>query len=703
MSSKIKKRPSALSKRLGIAPQQSLQEALSLHQAGQWTEAEDRYRKLLAAYPRQVEAMNLLATLLQQRGEFQAAIPLLEQAHRLSPERADILSNLGSAWRSAGDRPQAILTLQKALALQANHLESQFNLGMTLFEQGDFVAASHRFAALLHRRPDFIPALEMLGHSLLAQDLLPEALTQFQAITRLHPGHDGAFCQIGDILQGQGQLAEAAAAYQRAIALAPNNAAAHNNLGNTLVKQGQLHAAMGAYQEARRCDPDLAEAAINLGWTYMEHGMIDQDIACLADYLKRHPEDYQAASGMLFSMNYDPSRSPAQLLSAAKAWGQRIPPPPCHPPSEHHQPLRIGFLSPDFREHPVGTFLLPLFEAIGHDRVSLRCYAEMAEPQRDAISDRLQGLADSWFSTMGLSASEAARVIRHDQLDILIDLAGHSAHNRLDIMAQQAAPKQASWLGYVGTTGLPVIDYRLTDSIADPPGAEANYSEALLRLPDAFFCYAPPAEAPEIGPLPALSQGHITFGSLNTPAKLSAEVIALWASILLAVPDSQLILVGKPFADTFIRERYLNLFAQHGVEAQRLMPITTLPLPDYLALYNRLDLALDPFPHNGHTISCHTLWMGVPLITLAGDRYASRMGASILSHLDLPELIAPSQEAYRTIAIQLASDLDHLAALRQGLRSRLRNSVLCDSHRFAKNFVAAMQTIQNAPARQNGE
>jgi len=706
MSSKIKKRPSSLSKRLGSGPQQSLQEALALHQAGQWQEAEVRYRKLLAAYPRHADAMNLLATLLQQQGEFQAAIPLLEQAHRLSPERADILSNLGSAWRSAGDRPQAILALQKALALQANHLEALFNLGMTLLEQGNFVAASHRFSALLHTRPDFIPALEMLGHSLLAQGLLPEALSQFQAITRLHPGHDEAFCQIGNILQGQGKLAEAKAAYQQALALAPDNAVAHNNLGNTLVKEGQLHAAMGAYLEARRCDPDLAEASINLGWIYMEHGMIDQDIACLAAYLRHHPEDYQAASGMLFSMNYAPSPSPAQLLSAAKAWWQRLPPPPappCHPPRQQHQPLRIGFLSPDFREHPVGTFLLPLFEAIDHDMLSLHCYAEMAEPQRDAISDRLQGLADSWFSTMGLSASEAAMVIRHDQLDILIDLAGHSAHNRLDIMAQQAAPKQASWLGYVGTTGLPVIDYRLTDRIADPPGAEANYSEVLLRLPDAFFCYAPPAEAPEVGPLPALSQGHITFGSLNNPAKLSAEVIALWASILLAVPDSQLILVGKAFADSFIRERYLNLFAQHGVEAQRLMPIATLPMAEYLALYNRLDLALDPFPHNGHTITCHTLWMGVPLITLAGDRYASRMGASILTHLDLPELIASSQEAYRAIAIRLASDLAHLAALRQGLRSRLRHSVLCDSHRFAKNFVAAMQTIQKAPTRQNGE
>jgi len=364
--------------------------------------------------------------------------------------------------------------------------------------------------------------------------------------------------------------------------------------------------------------------------------------------------------------------------------------------------LRIGFLSPDFREHPVGTFLLPLFEALDREAVSLHCYAEMTDRQRDGLSDRLQGLADSWLSTAGLTAPEAAERIRRDHLDILIDLAGHSANNRLDIMAQQAAPKQASWLGYVGTTGLPVIDYRITDSLADPPGAEAHYSEALLRLPDAFFCYAPPAKAPEIGPLPALSQGHITFGSLNNPAKLCPEVIALWASILVQVPNSQLILVGKPFADPFIRERYLDLFAEHGVAADRLLPIATLPMQDYLALYNRLDLALDPFPHNGHTISCHTLWMGVPLITLAGDRYASRMGVSILSHLGLTELIADTPAAYRAIATGLAGDLHQLDSLRQTLRSRLQNSVLCDRPRFAQNFVAAMQTIHTAP-RRNGE
>jgi predicted O-linked N-acetylglucosamine transferase (SPINDLY family) len=408
---------------------------------------------------------------------------------------------------------------------------------------------------------------------------------------------------------------------------------------------------------------------------------------------------------MLFSMNYDPAYTPDQLLAAAQSWWQRLPgreTPFHHPARAPGRKLRIGFLSPDFREHPVGTFLLPLFKAIDKQDVSLHCYAEMVEQQWDAVTCRLQGLASSWFSTVGLSALEAATHIHHDQLDILIDLAGHSAHNRLDIMALRAAPCQASWLGYVNTTGLPVIDFRLTDAVADPPGMEAYYSESLLRLPGAFFCYEPP-QAPEIGTLPALVNRRITFASLNNPAKISEEVASLWAKILGQVPASQLLLVGKPFADEFIKNRYLDLFVRHGIAASRLALISTLPMAEYLKLYNRIDIALDPFPHNGHTITCHTLWMGVPVITLAGDRYASRMGASVLTGIGLPELIAHSQEEYLDVATKLALDLDRLAIMRREMRARIQHSALCDTHRFANNFLTAMQTMQGALRKRNEE
>lgn len=707
MSSKIKKRPASSIKRAALGPAPSLQDALVLHQQGLLDEAAAQYRKILAANPRQSEALNLLATLCQQKGDFSQAITLLHKAIPLQPGRADYYSNLGSAERSLGQLDQAISSFRQALALQPGHLESQFNLGLSLLELGHFVPAAASFRSILQTKPAFLPAHEMLAQSLIGQGLLPEALVCLRESIQLNPQQDTAFCEIGNILQTQGQLAEAITAYQQAIAIAPDNAVAHNNLGNTLVKQGQLHAAMLEYQEALRCNPDLGEASINLSWTYQQHGQIEEDIACLERYLRRHPEDHRALSGMLFSMNYDPAYSPAQLYAAAQTWWQRHAPPvearfthPLRPPG---QQLRIGFLSPDFREHPVGTFLLPLFKAIDQQEASLYCYAEMRDHQLDGVSLQLRELASSWFCTAGLSAIEAARRIHQDQLDILIDLAGHSANNRLDIMALQAAPRQASWLGYVNTTGLPVIDYRLTDAVADPPGMEPHYSESLLRLPDAFFCYEPPALAPAIGELPALASGQITFGSLNSPAKISEEVIALWAAILLRVPNSRLILVGKPFADEFIKNRYLARFADHGVEAQRLLPTPTLPLAEYLQLYNRIDIALDPFPHNGHTITCHTLWMGVPVITLAGNRYASRMGATVLTGIGLPELIAQTPAEYLELAADLAQDLSRLAALRRTMRDRLQHSVLCDTPRFAKNFLTAIRTMSDPLFTQNKE
>lgn len=706
MSSKIKKRPANAMRKVPLPPGCTLPEALRLHQQGHLDEAEIIYRKILAAHPGQTDALNLLATLCQQQGDHPTAITLLEKAIALQADRPDYHSNLGSAYRSMHQHRKAINAFRKALVLNPGHPESEFNLALSHLELGELDTAAKGFRRFLRTKPAFIPAHELLAQSLIGQGLLDEAQAALQEIIRLDPGHHKAYCEIGNLLQAQGRLAEAVTAYRQAIAIAPSYAVAHNNLGNTLVKQGQLHASLSCYQEALRWDPDLTEAHVNLSWAFKEHGMIREDVQCLEDYLQRHPEDHKSHSDMLFSMNYDPAYSPEELARAAKGWWQRHA--PVHPPPFEHQTskepskkLRIGFLSPDFREHPVGTFLLPLFTAIDHQATSLHCYAEMHDRQLDAVSHRLQEHAASWFSTAGLSAAEAAARIHHDQLDILIDLAGHSANNRLDIMALRPAPIQASWLGYVNTTGLPVIDYRLTDAIADPPGMEPFYSEQLIRLPDAFFCYAPPPLAPEIGSLPARANGAITLGSLNNPAKITEEVIALWSTLLLRLPEARLIMVGSPFADAFITARYYDLFARHGVERERLELISSLPMNEYLKLYNRIDIALDPFPHNGHTITCHTLWMGVPVITLAGNRYASRMGASVLCGAGLSELIAHTPDEYLSIATTLATDLDRLEALRHSMRGRLRHSVICDLDRFACNFLRTMHTLCDRSGRQN--
>lgn len=703
MSRKIKRSPGHQHKT--AAPAGSvLPDILFLHRQGLLVEAEEGYRHLLAQQPRHTEAMNLLAALYQQQGEFAKAIPLLQKAIAIAPTQADYHCNLGSAYRAMGDLSSALPAFQTALALNPQHLEAQFNLSASHLDLGKNEAARVGLRQLTRSRPTFLPALRLLAQTLIRLHQFDEALDTLQAITRLDSQDSAAWCEIGNLRQAEGQLTKAAAAYEQALAIHPGHAVAHNNLGNTLVKQGHIHQAMGHYQEAIRLDANLQEAHVNLSWSYKQHGMLTEDVACLRRYLARHPADSKAHSDMLFSMNYDPAYSPGELYEAACQWWQQH-----HPRTTDNvvprtaapgRALAIGFLSPDLRDHPVGTFLLPLFRALAAHPVRLHCYAELDAQEEDWLSQELQRLSHAWFRTRGLSAEEAVRAIRQDQLDILIDLAGHSANNRLDIMARQAAPIQASWLGYVNTTGLPVIHYRLTDTIADPPGAEAYYSERLLRLPKAFFCYEPPAESPPVAPLPALTAGRITFGSLNNPAKVNEEVIHLWTTLLAQTPDAQLLMVGAQFGDPMIRDRYLSLFARHGTAADRLELIPSLAKQEYLALHNRIDIGLDPFPHNGHTISCHALWMGVPVITLAGDRYSSRMGASLLTNIGLPELIAHSPEQYLALARSLAQDLPRLGELRHCLRRRLLTSPIGDSASFAEAFLQTLGAITTGPGGQ---
>lgn len=696
MSRKIKQRPASGAKKTSPPTGLTFHDAINAHQNGDIVKAEALCRTVISAQPRHADALNLLATLYQQHGKFQAAIPLMTRAITIQPSRADFHCNLGSALRSTGELTKAAASFRKALTRHPGHLESQFNLAMTLQESGDTAGAIQGLRTILITKPSFIPANEMLANIMIKQGLLDEALACFQEIIHFAPQHSGAFFESGNILQAQGKLTEAVAAYEHAIALIPTYAVAHNNLGNTLIKQGKFHQALARYQTAIRCNPDLGEAFVNLSWTYKEHGMIEDDIACLQQYLSQHPDDHKAHSDLLFSMNYSPAYSQEQLYSAAQGWWQRHMPKHSvftHQPRTSSRKLRIGFLSPDLRQHPVGTFLAPLLLAIDKQETSLHCYAEMHDQQMDAVSARIQSLSDTWTSTIGLSAEEAATSIHQNRIDILIDLAGHSANNRLDIMALKPAPVQVSWLGYVNTTGLPVIDYRITDIVTDPPGSEALHSEKLFRMPDAFFSFEFPADAPEIGPLPASSQGLVTFGSLNNPAKISPQVVEIWSKILLQTPHSQLIMVGAPFADDFIANRYRTLFSAHGVAPERIDLRATLPMQEYLRLYNSIDIALDPFPHNGHTITCHTLWMGVPVVTLQGERYAARMGASVLFGAGLQELVAQTTDDYISLASTLASDLNRLSNLRRSLRDRLSHSPICDTEHFARNFLQAMRTM----------
>jgi predicted O-linked N-acetylglucosamine transferase (SPINDLY family) len=400
---------------------------------------------------------------------------------------------------------------------------------------------------------------------------------------------------------------------------------------------------------------------------------------------------------LLASINYSDRGSPAVLYEAHRAWGEvhgRPLPQADSYANERNgeRRLRVGYVSPDFRQHSVAYFLEPLLRSHDRNAIEVFCYAEVNWP--DATTKRFQGLADHWVTTVGMSDEALVERIRRDRIDILVDLAGHTAKNRLPVFANKPAPVQVTWLGYPSTTGLAAIDYRLVDTVTDPEAEGGAFScETLVRLPAGFLCYGPPQDAPAPAARPHLSIDTLTFGSFNNASKLSASTIEAWARLLVRLPAARLLLKGKPFACAVTRASFLERLLRSGVAKDRVELLGWLPDESHLALYDRIDIALDPFPYNGTTTTCEALWMGVPVVTLRGDRHAGRVGASLLTQIGLTDLIADSVEAYVETAAALADDPARLAELGQSLRPRMAASPLCDATAFARKIEAAYRTM----------
>jgi protein O-GlcNAc transferase len=351
--------------------------------------------------------------------------------------------------------------------------------------------------------------------------------------------------------------------------------------------------------------------------------------------------------------------------------------------------LKIGYVSPDFRKHSVAYFIEPIIAS--HSRVHFEVFCYSNSLVIDEVTKRIQNYSDQWRSIVGMSDENVAKLIRDDKIDILIDLSGHTADNRMLLFARKPAPVQVSWIGYPATTGLSNMDYRIVDSYTDPPGiTEQFYTEKLLRLPDSFLCYRPPDESPQIVKLPVMVSGHVTFGSFNKYAKVSPVLLDLWIKILKMIPRSHLLLKAKSLGDTAVKKNFVARFTKEGIDRKRIELLAlTSSLREHLNLYNRVDIGLDTFPYNGTTTTCEALWMGVPVITLAGKTYASRVGSSLLANVGLINLIAKTPDEYIEIAIQLAMDTKRLQLLRESLRTVMIQSPLTD----AKRFTAYLEKI----------
>jgi predicted O-linked N-acetylglucosamine transferase (SPINDLY family) len=353
--------------------------------------------------------------------------------------------------------------------------------------------------------------------------------------------------------------------------------------------------------------------------------------------------------------------------------------------------LRLGFVSPDLGPHPVGRFLIRVLESLRPLACETVCYSDrIAE---DDFTRRFRSAADRWHDTNDWSDDRLSERIRGDAIDILFDLAGHTAGNRLLVFARKPVPVQITWLGYVGTTGLSAMDYILADRFQLPQKTEDAYRERVLRMPDGYVCYDPPATAPPIAPPPVLSRGFFTFGSFNNPAKIGPSVVELWARILRRIPTARLRLQFRGLSEPEMRHRFSDAFASHGIDSPRVALGGELPHGELLGAYGGVDAALDPFPYNGGLTTCEALWMGVPVITCPGETFASRHGLSHLSNVGLTETIARDLDDYVAIAVRLANDLPRLAAIRAGLRSQMAASPLCDGPRFAANLMGLLREV----------
>ena len=660
-----------------------------MHQAGQLQEAETVYRQILDIKPDFAEALNNLGNVLRELGRPDDAVATYLKVLTLKPDYAEANYNLGNVLREMGRLDEAVASYEKAIALNPDYAEAHNNLGNVLkdLERLDEAVASYHKALAIE--PDYADALNNLGIVLKERGKLDEAVASYLKALAIEPDYADAHNNLGVALKDLERLDEAVASYLKALTLKPDYAEVHNNLGNALKNLGRLDEAIASYLKTLGIKPDYPEAHNNLGNALKNLGRLDEAIASYHKALAIKSEYSGAERNLLNVMLYVPGLTPKELftesLRFAENHAQGITRPAedlTNDPTPDRR-LRVGYLSSDLRDHSVGSVVLPLLSC--HDRAKFEvfCYADVANP--DALTEEFRAFADHWRSVVGKMDSEVAKMIRADAIDVLVCLAGHFDGNRPLVSAHRAAPVQVSFHDGA-TSGLEEMDYWLTDGFLHPPDTQEIFTEELYRLP-VFYQWPPIEDAPAVETLPADQAGFVTFGSFNNPAKVNEDVIGLWAEILKSVPGSRLLLKYKNWYDqASLRGRVVEQFAASGIGQDRVTFAASLDtLAEHLGRYGEVDIALDPFPFNGATTTFRALWMGVPVVSLAGETFVSRMAGSILHHVGLGDLAVETPEAYVASARDLAGDLARLRTLRTNLRERVATSPICNAPAYARS------------------
>jgi FkbM family methyltransferase len=660
---------------------------------GQVEPAAAAFREALQARPDYAEAHNALGVALYEQGRLGEAVDCYRSALRWQPAYAHAYNNLGNVQLSQGQIAEAEASFRQALHLDPDYADAHNNLGRALNEQGRQQEAEQSLREALRLKPDFAGALSNLGSVLLSQRKPEEAVNAYREALHLQPDLGEAHANLAMLFNESSQLARALAYYEKQMRRNPHSPQAHNRLGTALQAQGRFEEANRQFEAALEARPDFAEAHGNLGMSFIFLGDLEKALENFRKALSLKPISEVQAS-YAFYLNCSPDHTPTEIAAEYRLWASRYISPSKAMPSfgnsvESGRKLKLGYVSPDFMRHSVAYFIEPVIRNHDRSQVEVYCYSNVATP--DDYTERLKGIADHWRDIRLKSDDQVCEMIRSDGIDILIDLAGHTSGNRLPVFARKPAPVQVTYLGHPNTSGLEAIDYRITDALVDPPGlTECYHCEQLIRLPRCFITYAPPADAPEVAISPVSRKGHITFGSFNSAVKINHRVIALWAKLLLAVPKSRMLLKSLAFCSASAKSRLIAMFARHGIEAERIELLDFVDaVSGHLDLYREIDIALDTFPYNGTTTTCEALWMGVPVIVLAGETHVSRVGLSLLVQVGLTELIAKDADGYLALALELANDTERLRQLRSSLRDRLRLSPLADALGFTRELENA--------------
>ena len=568
-------------------------------------------------------------------------------------------------------------------------VEQAFALALEHHRAGQLAEAERLYRAILSYDPQHADSLNLLGVIALQARNLPSALALLQRAVALRP--DAAVCRnnLGQVFEAHGRDDEAARCYEAAIALDPTYAEPHNNLGLLRARRDRLDDADALYSKAIELAPEYAEPHTNRGNLLKDRGELDAAIACYRRAIEIRPDLSQLHSNLLLTLHYHPDYSPADLLREHRAWAERHVAPlaaarrPHQNAAEPERRLRVGYVSPDFREHPVARFMLPLLRQ--HDRRQFEVFAYSDVTSPDPVTGMVRKHVDQWRDVATLGDDKLADAVRADGIDILVDLAAHSGHNRMLTFARKPAPVQVTYLAYCSTTGVDAIDYRVTDRFLDPPGEPSDYTEASLHLPDIYWCYS----APPLGrSVTERLAGPPTFGCLNNFAKVSDVTLQLWARLLERVPEARLVVYARTEPH---RDRVRRALREAGLDTSRAAFVGYQSLAAYLESYREIDVALDPHPYGGGTTSCDALWMGVPVVTLAGRTAVSRAGTTLLCNVGLDDLVARSAEQYVDVAAKLIRDAERLASLRRDLRARLEASPVMDAPLFARDFEEALK------------